>query len=219
MIVLSALGTFAIWAIIILGSFIVSGAILGLSITRWIPPHQERMPRHLAFSMCIASAILAAGPAAFQVGATQATLALGDAWAFSEPRVITPKFGDDWYARLVAEVRQEIEEIKKVGVLEYAVSYVALGSIRDGIQTVRSLAQGYNEAGRWKKNIFELERIRHAWMLARADLAKIARRKIAGSLLFALAYWAGMIALGGLLILVSRSELKRISRAIAARQD
>lgn len=214
MIATVAAGTFVIWAICVILGFLASGALIGLLIVRWIPPGQERIPRHLAFVLCLISAGMTAGPAAFQIGATKAVLAIGDAWASGRPRMLLPSFKRDTPNQLLEDSRREIKEAQSVGYMKYAIAYIALGPITDGIQTVRSLAKAYHETQRTNARTPETEKIRHAWLRARADLEKIAQRKIAGSVLIALAYWIGMVLLGVLLILVSRRELKRISKAM-----
>lgn len=209
----SATLTFAAWFIFVLLGFLSAALLVSWAITRLIPPHQERIPRHLAILAGLVTSIMASAPAALQVGAAEAVLALGDSMAARRTVILLP-FQDSGgfgpaLARLRDQMRFEVQEIRTLGIVRYSIRYIALGTVTEGIETVRAVNQSMAGEGERPG-----KPLRYAWADARPALAHIVLRKIAGCVVFASLHWGLMVAGGLLLILISRGELVRVSRAV-----
>lgn len=196
------------------------GTLTGFLLTRLVPRGQTRIPRHLVLALCILTGFLASLPAATQVGLARSGLALGDALSEGQRVVLIP-FGGDLSLREGAQLtRRHLQEeaslLRENGLVRYSIQYVALAPIWEPIESFRALAKEYIEDP-YRGNT--RARIRSAWENARPTMGHMARRKTAGSVLFAGLTWGVQLLGGLLLILVSHKELSRVARAIEQYQD
>lgn len=214
----SVAATFAIWAGLVVAGFVSAALVVAWVVVRFIPPRQERIPRHLVVVAAVASALMAAGPAALQIGAIQSLLSFGDSILEARTVILTPFPGsvgsDSAFDDLTRQIRQEMRQLRELGLVRYSIRYIALGPVMEGVHVVRVTRQTF------ASNVaLNREAMRTAWNETRPALSRVATQKIAGSILFATLYWFLMIAAGMILILVSRPELVRVSRAISAREN